>query len=228
MSPTAFSAQIRRRTKPLWSAIIRHPFVRGIGDGTLSRDRYIFFLKQDYIYLIEFSRVFALAAAKGQKLPDMEYLAVLLNATLNTEMELHRNTCAEFGMKAEELEKTEPALITTAYTNLLIRTCYEGTLTEILSVLLPCAAGYVEIGQRLQAQGLPADPHYRNWVETYASNEFAEFAGWLGARLDVLAQSGSEEQKESWYRLYLASSRFEFLFFEMSWNMEIWPAALPL
>ena len=227
MSDFAFSNQIRQKTEPLWSAILRHPFVKGIGDGTLSRDRYIFFLNQDYVYLVEFSRVFALASAKAQKLHDMGYFAALLNATLNTEMELHRKTCEEFGISAGELEKTEPALITAAYTNLLVRTCHEGTLTDILAVLLPCATGYVEIGQYLLKQGLPADPHYRNWIETYASPEFAEFAEWLKSRLDTLGQAGNEEQKNRWYQLYLASSRFEFLFFEMSWNMEVWPAVLP-
>jgi len=227
MSSPTFSEQIRQRTEPLWTAIMLHPFVKGIGDGSLSRDRYIFFLKQDYVYLIEFSRVFALASAKAQQLSDMGYFAALLNATLNTEMELHRKTCAEFGISAAELEKTEAALITSAYTNLLVKTCYEGTLTDILAVLLPCAAGYVEIGQYILKQGLPADPHYRNWIETYASPEFAEFADWLKSKLDRLALAGNEEEKNRWYRLYLASSRFEFLFFEMSWNQEGWPAVLP-
>ena len=90
--------------------------------------------------------MFALASAKAQLLEDMSYFATLLDATLNTEMALHRKTCAEFGVTAEELEKTEPAMITTAYTNFLVRTCYEGSMHDILSVLLPCAVGYTEIG----------------------------------------------------------------------------------
>jgi thiaminase/transcriptional activator TenA len=228
MHKQSFSKQLREKTDPLWAAIFQHPFVQGIGDGSLARDRYVFFLKQDYIYLIEFSRVFALASAKAQSLLDMGYFAALLHATLNTEMELHRKTCGEFGISASELEKTEPALITLAYTNLLVKTCYEGTLPDILAVLLPCAAGYVEIGQHLKAKGLPTDPHYRNWIETYSSLEFAEFAEWLKSRLDKQTDGGTAEQQEHWYRLYLASSRFEYLFFDMSWKKEIWPGELPL
>ena len=98
MSNPTFCTEIRNKTNSLWSAIFKHPFVRGIGRGTLDQDRYEFYLKQDYVYLVEFSRVFALATAKAQQLSDMSYFASLLNATLNIEMDLHRRTCANFGL----------------------------------------------------------------------------------------------------------------------------------
>lgn len=222
MANNSFSGQIREKTDSVWNAIFKHPFVQGIGKGTLEREKYEFYLKQDYIYLIDFSRVFALATAKARHLADMGYFATLLNATLNMEMDLHRRTCAEFGISAEALEQTKPSMITASYTNLLVRTCYDETLPGILAVLLPCAAGYVEIGQRLKAQGLPDKKHYRDWIETYSSQEFAEFAAWLKNRLDQLSASASLEEKERWFDLYLSSVRFEYLFFDMSWKMELW------
>ena len=198
----------------------------GIGDGSLSRERYEFFLKQDYIYLIDFSRVFALASAKAQQLEDMSYFATLLDATLNTEMALHRKTCAEFGIPSEELEKTEPAMVTTAYTHFLVRTCYEGSILDILSVLLPCAVGYTEIGQSLKTQYPPADPFYREWIDTYASDEFVAFANWLIDKTNLIVKGTLPETKKHLQRLYILSARFEYLFFDMSWNMETWPAAV--
>jgi len=219
---STFSKEIRTKTNSIWTAIFEHSFVRGIGTGTLGRDKFEFYLKQDYIYLINFSRVFALASAKARQLSDMGYFATLLNATLNMEMDLHRRTCADFDISAEELEKTEPAMTTISYTNFLVKTCYQETLPGILSVLLPCAAGYVEIGQKLKKDGLPEQKHYRDWIETYSSTEFSEFVDWLKNRLDQLTVSASAEDKKHWYHLYLNSSRFEYLFFDMSWNMELW------
>lgn len=228
MSNASFSEQLRQQTDSIWTAIFKHPFVQGIGKGTLDRKKYEFYLKQDYIYLIDFSRVFALATAKARQLPDMGYFATLLNATLNIEMDLHRRTCADFGISAAALEQTKPAMITASYTNLLIRTCYEETLPGILAVLLPCAAGYVEIGQRLKQQGSPDKEHFRDWIETYSSNEFAEFADWLKNRLDQLSSSSSSENKDYWLALYLTSARFEYLFFDMSWKMELWQNSISL
>ncbi|GAB4370177.1 MAG: thiaminase II [Calditrichia bacterium] len=226
MSTTPFYDHMRMKADSLWKSIFTHPFVEGIGNGSLSQDRFEFYLKQDYIYLIDFSRVFALAAAKAARLEEMSYFATLLHATLNMEMELHRKTCEGFGISSEELEKTPPAMITSAYTNLLVRTCYQGNLKDILAVLLPCAAGYVEIGQRLKEKGLPEVKHYQDWINTYSSQEFLDLTNWLIDRMNSLAVGASREEKKHWYSLYLSSARFEYLFFDMSWKKEIWPAGL--
>ena len=165
MSSATFYREMREKSDPLWEEIFHHPFVKGIGDGTLSRDRFEFYLKQDYVYLIDFSRVFALACAKSRTLPEMGTFAALLHATLNTEMELHRKTCAAFGIAEGELATTRKSPITSAYTDLLVRTAYEGELSDIVAVLLPCACGYAEIGKRLKSEGLPEDRFYRDWIE---------------------------------------------------------------
>ncbi len=212
MASKNFYQQMRTQSNSIWNAIFQHPFVRGIGDGTLSRDRFEFYLRQDYVYLIDFSRVFALASAKSQAYEDMSYFATLLNATLTVEMEMHRKTCVDFRITAAELEKTERSMITTAYTNFLIRTCYEGDLADILAVLLPCAAGYVEIGQRLKSQGLPANRHYQEWINTYSSQEFADFTQWLVQKMNFFSAGRSAADKKRWFALYQNSARFEYLF----------------
>lgn len=226
MAKTPLYQELRQKYDPLWQAVFGHPFVRGIGDGTLSRDRFEFYLKQDYAYLIDFSRVFALASAKAWSLPDMGTFATLLNVTLNTEMELHRKTCAAFGIPAKELETTRKGMITSAYTNLLVRTCYEGSLSDILAVLVPCACGYVEIARKLKSQGLPDNRFYRDWIETYSSKEFEEFADWLIGKMNEHAGNASAQRKEYWAQLYESSARFEYLFFDMSWKKEEWPSPI--
>jgi thiaminase/transcriptional activator TenA len=227
MADDKFYITIRNQSDPLWQATFRHPFVQGIGDGSLSRERYVYYLKQDYVYLIEFSRVFALATAKAPQLEEMTYFSALLNATLTMEMDLHRRTCKAFDISNTDLEKTKKSMITTAYTNLMVKTCYEGNITDILAVLLPCAAGYIEIGQRLKKQGLPDNPYYQDWINTYSSQEFADLTQWLIDKMNAYAQDATEFQKEKWYESYLLSARFEYLFFNMSWTMEYWPDGIP-
>ena len=227
MLAPSLSREFREKSAPVWRAIIDHSFVRGIGSGDLSRDRFEHYLKQDYIYLIEFARVLALAAAKSEQLQDMNYFAGLLHATLDIEMALHRRTCADFGITPEVLERVQPSLVTTAYTNLLVRTCYEGRLSDVLAALLPCEAGYVEIAEALKKRGVPSNRHYKDWIDTYSSAEFREFAGCLASKFDELAAGAPRREVERWYRLYLASARFELLFFEMSWRMESWPGIVP-
>jgi len=228
MTKTSFYQEMRQKSDPVWQAIFNHPFVAGIGDGTLSQDRFEFYLKQDYIYLIDFSRVFALATAKSPQLSEMAYFATLLNATLNMEMDLHRRTCAAFGISEKELEQTAASMITLSYTNLLNRTCYEGNLADVLAVLLPCAAGYIEIGQKLKSAGLPENQFYQDWINTYASQDFADLTQWLKDKMDEYAENTSERYKSRWFNFYLTSARFEYLFFDMSWKKEMWPSEIAL
>ncbi len=227
MKPKSCSAEFRVRSAPVWAAIHAHPFVVGLGSGELSRDRYEHFLTQDYAYLVDFSRVLALAAAKSGEIPQLEYFARLLHATVEIEMELHRRTCADFGIGLVELGKVEPALVTNAYSNFLVRTCYEGGVAEILAALLPCEMGYAEIAEKLRQAGLPGDRHYRDWIETYSSVEFRGFADWVAGQFDEVACGAPARDVERWYRLYLTSARFELLFFEMGWAIESWPGVVP-
>jgi thiaminase/transcriptional activator TenA len=227
MDYPGFVGEIHEQTRSLWSAIHDHPFVRGIGDGSLARERLEFYFRQDYVYLIDFSRVLALAAARAEDMEGKRFFSRLLELTLETEMELHRKTCAEFGITAVDLEATEPALATMAYTDRLIRTCYEGRISDINAVLLPCAAGYVEIAERLLEAGLPGEPH-RSWITLYSSSEMRETRDWLVRCMNGYAEGAVSEDRGRWLRLYRESARLELLFFEMAWTKITWPECVPV
>ena len=169
----------------------------------------------------------AVAAAKAESLDDMRRLGGLLALTLEEEMEMHRRTCAAFGITSDELERTEPGLVTSAYTSYLLRTCYDGSMTDILAVLLPCAAGYVEIAQRLRERGLPDVEHYREWIETYTDPSMVELVEWLSERVDAMGAEASEAARVRWLDRYRTSARYELLFFDMAWRRETWPSIVP-
>jgi thiaminase (transcriptional activator TenA) len=94
----SFTHAIRAKAQPIWDCELKHPFVRGLGDGTLPIDRFRFYLAQDYVFLIEYCRVFALGAAKARDLQTIGVFTRLLDETLNTEMQLHRNYCQRIGI----------------------------------------------------------------------------------------------------------------------------------
>jgi thiaminase/transcriptional activator TenA len=128
---------------------------------------------QDYVFLIDYCRVLALAVAKADDIETMGRFAALLHTTLHTEMALHRDFAAQFGISVAELEATQAAPSTRSYTQHLLTVAYTGSLTDITAALLPCMWDYSEIGQRLAAKGLPAaQPLYGAWIRTYAAPEF--------------------------------------------------------
>ena len=217
----SFSDDLTRAAEPDWSRSHSHPFVTGIGDGSLPVEKFKFYIRQDYVFLVEYARVLALAVAKGRDLPVMEKFAELLHATLGTEMALHRSYCREFAISPEELAETRPAPTTYAYTRHLLETAWSGSLGEIVASLFPCAWGYWEIAKKLQARGSPPGaPLYGRWIEMYASKEYGEVAQWLKDLLDRLGAGASPAERERMVERFLASSRFERAFWEMAWTME--------
>jgi thiaminase (transcriptional activator TenA) len=208
--------------RPLWEAQLAHPFVRGLGDGTLDEARFANWVRQDYLYLVDFARIFAWAVAKAERLESMGWYAKVLDLTLNTEMELHRRYAARFGISTETLEAERMWPTTRAYTDFLVRTAADGDMADLLAALLPCAWGYAYIGQALAARGVPEDARYAEWIDQYASDDFAAAAQWLREELDRVAGEVSTAKAARLTDIFLVSSRYEGRFWEMCWTGEEW------
>jgi len=219
-----FTERLRERVAAMWDAQMRHPFVRGIADGTLELAKFQFWLCQDYVFLIEYSRLFALAAARSPNLQTMTRFAALLHETIGTEMNLHRGYAAEFGITVEQLEHTLAAPATRAYTDFLLRAASLGDFAELTAALLPCMWAFSEIGQHLAAQPPVNHNRYATWIEMYSSGEFAELAEWCRELLDERAAGLPERDLQRLEDVFLTSTRYEWLFWEMAWKKEQWPA----
>ena len=219
-----FSDELRQRAASTWDKEKAHPFVTGIGDGTLPLDNFRYYMRQDYVFLIEFCRAISLAVAKARTLEDMGWFAQMIHETLNMEMALHVSFCADFDITEEELLATKPSPTTWAYTRHMINTAHQGTVGETAAVILPCSWGYAEIGQALYAQGTPKDqPLYTRWIETYNSQEFADIADWLRGFVDKHAETAGTSEKEAMERAFRISSQYEYMFWDAAWRMEEWP-----
>jgi len=216
-------ARLQEAAAPLRERIRAHPFVRGLGSGELAQDRFQFYLRQDYRFLIEYCRVLALASARAEDPAVAARFAGLLNLTLNVEMDLHRRFARKAGIAPEILEDTRPAPTTVAYTNHLRLAAETGDLPTILAAILPCAHGYWEIASAIRdRQGWDRHPLYAEWIRMYTSEEYAAFARWVAEVLDRVAVELPPGREASLREVYLRSQRYEYMFWEMADRMEGW------
>jgi thiaminase/transcriptional activator TenA len=153
----------------------------------------------------------------------MGEFAKILSGTLQIEMDLHRRTCAGVGISAEELEATEPAPTCLGYTSWMMAIAETGTALDAAAALLPCFWGYEEIGRRLKERGLPDVPEYRDWIETYASEEFAALTPWMRDWIDARAPGLPGADRRRIDGIFRTAGRWEYLFWEMAWRGETWP-----
>ncbi len=206
-----------------WQAYVTHPFVEQLGTGSLPLECFKHYLGQDYIFLVHFSRAYALAVYKSEHLDDMRQAAGTLDALLNSEMSLHVTFCARWGLDEDALMAVPEAEANMAYTRLVLERGLAGDLLDLLVALAPCVVGYGEVGARLMAEhgpGLSNNP-YREWVETYAGEEYQAVARSAIAQLDRVAQRRAgvvTEGSPRWRSLaatFRAATRLEAGFWEM-------------
>ena len=218
------SERLRASCDALWEECFAHPFVQGIGRGDLAEDRFRRFLEQDYLFLVDYARVLAYGSAKAPDLEAQTWFAKLLAATLSTEMELHRQTCTEWGISAEALAGTGPLPTTVAYTSFLLRTAAAGDIDDLSAALLPCQWGYADIGTRLRAQGLPDHRRYAEWIDAYADPGYVALTEWLRGFVDRLGDDADAETYARREEIFRTTLRYELAFWEMAWSGERWPA----
>lgn len=217
-----FSDHLHTLAAPIWQAQHDHPFVRGIGDGTLDVDKFKLWVKQDYLFLIDYARILSLASARAPDLDTMRRFGDLAHETTSVEMDLHRSYCAEFGISTEDLERETKLPTTQAYTDFLVRTATAGEYHELIAALLPCMWGYSEIGQRLAEGERSPDERYARWIDMYSSPEFDDLAAWCRGLTDRIAAdlpSGAHAQMEA---AFITCSRYEWMFWDMAWRNETW------
>lgn len=221
----SFTNRLFKNVKPIWEKNYQHPFVQGIGQGTLSKKLFSYYMKQDYVYLIEYSKLFAIGAQKATNIEIMKKFSVLLREILHFEMDVHRKYAKQFGITEDELEQTSPTPINLAYTNYMVNVAQNGSLAELVACLLPCAWDYWEIGKRLKNEyliELESNP-YKTWINTYSSDEFGSLARWLIQLMDELTIGKPELELAILEKHFQTTSRYEFLFWEMLYKQQDWP-----
>jgi thiaminase (transcriptional activator TenA) len=214
----SFSAELREAAAPVWERHVAHPFVAGIGDGTLPEEKFRFYVRQDYLFLIDYGRLLALGAARAPRLAWMRRFAALAESVLESEMDLHRQFAARWGITAEQLESETTAPATDAYCDFLLRTASLGDFAELVAALLPCMWGYAEIGQALAASP-PDHEGYAEWIAAYASEDFARLAEWARELTDAAAADVAGPGRRRMHAAFRASSEHELAFWEQAFRL---------
>lgn len=219
-----FSSRLYEKLEPIWRKNHAHPFVKGMGDGTLEPKKFRFYMIQDYLYLIDYAKLFALGAVKATDVRTMGKFARLLDSTLNEEMSLHRQYAEKFEISEDELEHAKPSPITLAYTHYMLHIANNGTLAELVSALLPCMWSYWEIGKELsEIPGALEHDLYGEWIAMYSSEEFGTLATWCIELMDELTLGKPEAELAKLEEVFLNTTRFEYMFWDMALNEEMWP-----
>ncbi len=217
----AFSDRLLEAGENLWAAQYRHPFVVELAEGRLEEEAFLHWVRQDYRYLLDYARVFAIA---GTKAPDEETMADLFGSAhriLDSEMDLHRSFAADFGITPGELASIRKAPTCVAYTNFLVRTAHEGSIAEIAAAIYPCGQGYLDVARHMADIG--NDEHrYTPFIEKFTSDRFVGAVDRMRELVDHCGEAYPGQHDEM-REAFLTAARLEHAFWEMAYTQKEWP-----
>ncbi len=219
--PVLFAAPTGKFSSQLWSSIteiyaqtLRHPFLTGLADGTLAKEKFEFYLKQDSLYLVAFAEALGVLASKAPRVDWMMTLNQHAIDSVKTERELHESI-----LRGASASKMAP--VNYAYSNHFLATVHRKSFAEGLCALLPCYWIYWEVGKELKKRG-SKNADYRKWIDQYAGEGYGKTVQLVLDMIDEESKRLDADRKQACVDLFVTSSRYEYLFWDMAWRLEAW------
>jgi thiaminase/transcriptional activator TenA len=214
-----FSKEAWSRIAALRAAIHRLPFNTELAAGTLAPERFRFYILQDAIYLGEYARVLAIAAAKAPDAATVQMFAGYAVQAIAVEQALHGRYLAEFGVTSEAVTAAEPAPDCLAYTSFLLATAYQQPFPVLVAALLPCFWLYWDVASAIVRDAAP-DNRYRAWIDTYAGPGFGDAVRQV---IDIADRAASAEMQAGMLATFTRSAQYECLFWGGAYHQRGWP-----
>ena len=217
-----FAQRLRKAADLVWEEGYRQPFIRELGEGTLPREKFAFYLLQDFRYLNDYARVHALGLAKTDDPEIMAFMLNVQNGALNVESTVHRTYLASYGITDEQMNNVRQSAFARAYTSNILSIAYGKDILDILVAVLPCAWVYADYGYRLAhefADTLDVN-QYKSWVDMYKTDEFWQGSAWLIEHIEKLAAEVSEERKQELVDIFVTGVENEYMFWSSAYDMQ--------
>lgn len=212
-----FTGQLWKDIEPIFAAIIDHPYNRELAAGTLAEETFKHYLKQDALYLLDFSRALAIVGARARAGEQILTFLDFARDGLVVERALHQEYFARFNVVLDV--DRSPACL--AYTQYLLATAALGSFEEAVAALLPCFWIYREVGMTI-LRSSAADNPYRLWIDTYSGEEFGEAVRRAVQITDQVATVASGDERRRMAEAFALSSRLEWMFWDSAYRREAW------
>ncbi|WP_313368490.1 thiaminase II [Sphingobacterium mizutaii] len=205
---------------PIYQEILKMPFIEELKNGTLPLEKFQFYMLQDAKYLEHYGRALA---ALGSKAADNEMALDFFEFGKNAlivERALHEAYFKQFNLEPNQEITIEP--VCHHYIHFLKSTVAYDPIEVATAAILPCFWIYKEVGDHIyQNQNTENNP-YKNWIETYSGEEFAEGVKKALQYSNYMAENSTEKGRKAMLEAFIAASRLEFNFWDAAYRNITW------
>jgi len=213
-----FTDTLWERNRSLYDAILELPFNTELTSGELSEERFAFYVKQDSLYLADFSRALAMTGARAPQTDALDSFLGFAGEAVSVEQALHDSFLGRFNTFVDVPKS--PACF--AYTHFLLSTAATGSYPVACAALLPCFWIYREVGLHIHARAASRNP-YQDWIDTYAGDDFSQAVDRAIELTEQAAETAGNGERERMANAFFESTRLEWMFWDSAWRIEQWP-----
>ena len=212
-----FTNSLWAKIEPLYDKIISHPFNVELAQGTLDVAKFKYYVQQDSLYLLDYSRALALVGAKAPTSNRVNDFLAFAKDGMWVEEQLHQTFFKQFSITPAE--DKQPGCF--AYTNFLLAECAAKPYEVGVASLLPCFWIYREVGMNIVTKSVPNNP-FQDWINTYSGDEFRISVTKAIEIVDEAADSASTKMKEEMTKSFMTSTKLEWIFWDAAYNLKQW------
>lgn len=218
----SFSVTVWDAIGPLRRAILSHPFLAELAEGTLPMETFQHYIVQDSLYLADYARVLALAAARAPDAGARSEFSSGAKVAVEVEEALHQTFFKAFGLDPATAHASDPSPACLAYTHYLLGVAATRSYEETVAAVLPCFWIYWDVGLALKARASHPNP-YAPWIATYAAPEFGAATERVRAIVDSAAAGTTPALRTAMATAFRTASRYEWMFWDSAYRRERWP-----
>jgi thiaminase len=224
-SEPSFTAAVWERIADVRAAVDDLPFLHDLDAGSLTIERFTYYLRQDALYLSGYARALARCSQLAPVPAAQQWWAVSARSALAVESALHESWLSAPGEPGKGPAEESPT--TAAYLNHLYAVAGEGEYGALVAAVLPCFWLYCDVGTRLHARVVQrpdaAEHPYRRWIDTYADESFAASTAWVVAEADLCSETAGGQALARMVAAFERSARYEWMFWDAAYRQEAWP-----
>lgn len=218
----SFCQSVWEDVAPLRRAILDHSFLIELADGTLAPESFRHYIVQDSLYLAEYARALALAAARSPTAAGRLEFSDGAKVAVQVEEALHQAFFTQFGVSAETAHSAEPNPECLAYTSYLTALAATRSYEELIAGILPCFWVYWEVGCHVKLRAAAPNP-YAAWIDTYAAPAFGEATDRVRQLVDEAAAEAPPSIRAAMARAFHQATRYEWMFWDSAYRRATWP-----
>lgn len=203
-------------------AILVQPFLAELAAGTLPPASFQHYMIQDSLYLAEYARVLAIAAARAPTAAGRLEFSDGAKTAVQVEEVLHQSFFARFDVTPAMVEASEPSPACLGYASYLGNLAATRSYEELIAGILPCFWVYWEVGCHIKPRAASPNP-YAAWIDTYADPGFGAATDRVRALVDLAASTASPDTVSAMAKAFRTATRYEWMFWDSAYRQIGWP-----